>query len=145
MSKKKMMTERNKIQADDPSKRVVIAYGAAKFAPGGKGEISVPTDRAYKECKNKFLTIPVDEFRTTNVANEDDSMLRMVKRKDLGKCVRGLLWYDSPRCSKFLDRDLNAALNIRRCVTSPVRPLALVRSNPALRPIPKGYGIVIKH
>jgi hypothetical protein len=24
--------------------------GAAKFAPGGKGEMAVPTSRAFKEC-----------------------------------------------------------------------------------------------
>jgi hypothetical protein len=30
-------------------KKTVVAYGAAKFAPGGKGEMAVPTSRACKE------------------------------------------------------------------------------------------------
>ena len=41
----------NKIKnGGDTSRRVVIAYGSAKFAPGGRNELSVPTTRAFKDC-----------------------------------------------------------------------------------------------
>lgn len=133
----------NKIQNDDASRRVVMAYGSAKFAPGGKNEVSVPTERAFKESKQRFVTIPVGEFRTTKVFNKDDSLLRKVQRRDNGYQVRGLLWCNSTNDGKFIDRDLNAAINIRRCVTDIVRPLALTR-RPNLPPVPKGYGVVIK-
>ena len=35
----------NRMEA--PGRKIVIAYGSAKFAPGGKNEISVPTSRAF--------------------------------------------------------------------------------------------------
>jgi hypothetical protein len=49
----------------DVSKRIVIAFGSAKFVLGGRNEVSVPTSRAFKECQMTFPTIVVDEFRTT--------------------------------------------------------------------------------
>lgn len=107
---------------------VVIAYGSAKFAPGGKGEVSVPVSRVYKECERRFDTYPVDEFRTSKIDAMDNSVLKLVVRKDTNKAVRGLLWCSSTnRKSKFIDRDVNAALNIRRCFMSERRPLILKR------------------
>lgn len=131
------------IGKDDPRKRVVIAYGAAKMKPGGKNEVSVPVDRAFKECKKHFMTVPTPEFRSTQVFNFDDTLLRKVKSQETGKIIRGLLWSGSST-RKFIDRDLNAALNIRRCITSPTRPLSLTRDTPDLPPIPRECGIVIK-
>lgn len=134
----------NKIKNDDPSRETIIAYGAAKFAPGGKNEISVPTERAFKEATKHFTVVPVDEFRTTKVYNVTDVILESVKSQKTGSTVRGLLWNRSPM-GKFLDRDLNAALNIRRCITTPTRPASLTRSTPNLPSIPKKCGIVIKY
>lgn len=75
-----------------PGKRTVVAYGAAKFAPGGRGEVAVPTTRAFKECRHRFLTVPVDEFRTSKMFNGDkETVLKRVVEGD-GKEVRGLLW-----------------------------------------------------
>ena len=113
-------------------KRTVIAFGSAKFAPGGKGEISVPTSRAFKECSNRFQTISVDEFRTSRVCYEDETILLegVGEWKDYQvKKVRGLLWCKTTNeyGGKLINRDLNAALNIRKCLLSG-RPKALTRS-----------------
>jgi hypothetical protein len=128
--KKKVFAEFfNKIQT--PGKRVIVAFGAAKFAPVGKGELAVPTSRAFKECGSRFPTFPTDEFRTTKVYNGDKTtVLQTVKRNDSGKQVRGLLWCRSTitKESKFINRDLNAALNIRDCLLLAERPTMLCRA-----------------
>ena len=124
----------NKIKQVDETKRVVIAYGSAKFAPGGKNEIAVPTTSAFKECKYRFPIVVVDEFRTTKVHYEDDTILQKVGKKGLQKEVRGLLWCSSTIRSKFVDRDRNAALNIMRCARPEARPISLTR-RPGLQAI----------
>lgn len=117
----------NKIDGEN----TVLAFGSAKFAPGGKNEVSVPTSRAYKECSYRFPIVPVDEFRTTRINWKDDSPLQKVaKVNSKGKqvTVRGLLWCGSTNSkNKFVDRDLNAAINIRRCALLPQRPLIMRR------------------
>ena len=69
-------------QLESPGMNTIIAYGSAKFASTGKGEMAVPTTRAYKECTQRFITVPVDEFRSTKVNHRDDTLLQSVKRKD---------------------------------------------------------------
>ena len=127
-------------------KKTVLAFGSAKFAPGGKNEVSVPTTRVYKECSYRYPTFPIDEFRTTKVFNGDKStVLETVRRKDTRKEVRGLLWCGSrglcPQLAaklpkpgstnlmngKLINRDLNGALNIRDCFLLPKRPPMLRR------------------
>ena len=129
-----------------PLDNTVLAYGSAKFAPGGKGELSVPTSRAYKECSYRLKTVLVDEFRTSKIHWEDGSILQLVKKgmhKD-APVVRGWLWCHSTimRKSKFVNRDLNAAINILHCATLPSRPLALQR-NPDLEKIIQQVGKII--
>jgi hypothetical protein len=105
---------------------VRVAYGAAQVAPGGNGEVSVPTHRVYKECARRFDTTLVSEWRSTKIYWRNDAVLERValkrrlegargRRADI--LVRGLLWYSSttPCDCKFVDRELNAAMNIRRC------------------------------
>lgn len=71
----------NRIEKDNTSgKETVIAYGSAKFAPGGKREISVPTTIAFKEYTYRFKTLVVDEFLTTRVCYEDGSILQAVEK-----------------------------------------------------------------
>ncbi len=85
----------------------------------------VPTTRAFKDCSTRFDTVLVNEFRTTIVYNGDkDYVLQSVERRNTGRKVRGLLWWHStiPNQSKFVDRDLNAALNIRDCFLCEERP-----------------------
>eukprot|EP00963_Diacronema_lutheri_P007225 scaffold633_cov321-Pavlova_lutheri.AAC.3 len=48
-----------------PTKAWLVAYGAAKFASGGHGEVAMPTSRAFKVCVQRLKTAPVDEFGTT--------------------------------------------------------------------------------
>jgi len=135
----------NAVVAADPSKRLVVAYGAAKFASGGKGEVSVPTSSAFKECKNArgvSRVLVVDEFRTSRVSYEDDTLLNGVATNE-GKRIRGLLWCGSTsKKGKFVNRDLNAALNIRRCAMLPSRPDELCRKFNVGNPLPRSPFIV---
>lgn len=103
------------------SSKIVVSYGSAHFAPGGSGEVSVPTSRAFQECSNRFRTQYVDEFRTTAVWWEDPNIvLKKVMRADTRTEVRGLHWCESTNgICKLLNRDLNAAINIRNCLIGP--------------------------
>ena len=88
----------NKLKPDD---NTVLAFGSAKFAPGGKNELSVPTTRAFKECSYRFKIKLVCEFRTSKIYWKDDSILQRVVKKHVstGKAVdvRGLLWCSSTK------------------------------------------------
>jgi len=103
---------KEKLDAAYPERRVVIAYGAAKFAPGGPNEVSVPTSRAYKECAVRFYTVGTPEFRTTKVDVVNNTTLQKVAVIGSRESLRGVLWSVSRQ--RFVSRDLNAALNIRR-------------------------------
>ena len=116
----------NAIKNDYPSsRRIVMAYGSAKFAAGSKNEISVPTTTAFKECQYRFPTIVVDEFRTSKIHHENDAILQLVRVKGSNYPLRGLLW--CPVSNKFVGRDYNASLNILRCAIEETRPQALTR------------------
>lgn len=120
---------------------VVIAYGAANVGTGGKGELSAPSSRAFKECQARYKCRAVDEFRSSKTFYGTGDVLKLVsvaeqRNRGLGNIVqrskplRGLLWYDSTSDksqSKFIGRDFNAAINIWRCATETTRPLALTR------------------
>jgi len=138
----------DKIKASgDQSKEILVFYGSAKFAPGSRSELSVPTTRAFHECASRFRSIPTDEFRTSKVDYETNQILKTVKNKklfninqnntskgrqlkDADRSLRGLLWCDSTKTegSKFINRDVNAAKNIYRCGMLQERPLILSRS-----------------
>jgi transposase len=124
-------------ECPESPRRVVLAYGNANFPSGGsKGKQAVPTTRAYRECAQRVLTIDVDEFRTSRVHWETGKTMDIVGRRDRSTAVRGLLWCGSTNQTngKFVDRDLNAAINIRRCLLLPRRPVELQRKDgqPAL-------------
>ena len=110
------------------NKPIIIGYGSSKFNPTGKNELSVPTTRAYKECQNRFKTLLVDEFRTSKIYfGDSETILKKVKKGD--KDVRGLLWYcsTSDKVNKFINRDLNASINILNCLVTSSRPGKLKR------------------
>ena len=44
----------NKLMENANGRETVIAYGSAKFNPGGKNDVSVPTTRAFKEVTYRF-------------------------------------------------------------------------------------------
>jgi hypothetical protein len=112
------------IKKEVPGCNIVVAYGAAKFAPGGRGELSVPTSRAYKECVSRVNTMVTAEFRSSKVDNQDDSVLQNIAVTSHPKfSLRGVLW--NVRREEFVSRDLNAALNIRRYLLD--RPAILNR------------------
>jgi hypothetical protein len=129
-----------------PLENTVLAYGSAKFASGGQGEMSVPTSRAFKECSYIVKTVLVDEFRTSKIHWEDNSILQKVQKRNKDgqiTTVRGLLWCCSTNQnkSKFVNRDLNAAINIMRCAILP-RPTILTRSS-NLKKIKQKVGKII--
>ena len=77
-------------------KNTVVAYGSAKFAPGGKNELSVPVSRAFKECSYRAAIVLVDEFRTTKAYWKTGEILKTVAtrtKKGALRTVRGLLWF----------------------------------------------------
>ena len=115
----------NRIDRDnEENKDTVISYGSARFSPTGKGELACPTSRAYKECASRYATFIVNEFRSTIVKYKDNVRLHHIKeiiKDEDGKTrlafkgdVRGLLWFSHQKKNKLIDRDLNAALNIRQ-------------------------------
>ena len=96
----------------------VIAYGAAKFNPTGKHELSSPTSALSKRCSEHYSIVFVDEFRTTKCCNKCGNELKEMKRE--GREIRGLRCCRSSNCLKshLVSRDLNAALNILTCYLS---------------------------
>ena len=115
----------------------VIAYGAAKFNPNAKNELSAPTTALSKKCAQFYSTIMVDEFRTTRICCGCDYQLHPVGYKEIGsdgsltyREIRGLRWCSSTNCRKFKNRDMNAALNILRCFKEgEKRPKSLDRNS----------------
>ena len=114
---------------DESGRRTVIAYGSAKFSSTNKGELAAPTTRLYNACVRHYKTVLVDEFRTTQIHYKTDE--RLSKVYEDGKEVRGLRWCSSTIGCKFIDRDINAALNMLRCYMCEERPQALRRSEGA--------------
>ena len=104
-----------------------VAYGAAKFAPTGKGGQAVPTTSMAKACARFFEVTMVDEYRTSKVCSHCDQELNVICKG--GKQVRGLRRCGSSVCrsSCLKNRDLNAALNIARCAKEEERPQSLMR------------------
>lgn len=115
-------------QTMNGSEKPIIAYGAAKFNPNNKNELSAPTTYLSKRCAIHFPTVFVDEYNTTKVCNCCDSKLCPVIID--GQERRGLRWCCSTNCRTFQNRDLNAALNILRCFKSATaRPYSLCRNS----------------
>lgn len=109
----------------------VIAYGATKFNPNGKNELSSPTTYVSRRCAKFYPVIMIDEYNTTKIcANCDSKLCKVVKNKAEGlREVRGLRWCCSTKCRTFKDRDSNASLNILRCFKSGTnRPHSLSRN-----------------
>jgi len=138
---------------ENENQRLVVAYGAGRWKTL-KGTTPAPTTRAYKECARRLFTIPVDEFRTSYTHHELGCTLRRV---GMEKCqrnpeeiakygplteeqmerrakVRGLLALvsttsDSKKRMEFVNRDFNAAINIRKCAVLEKRPPESTREN----------------
>jgi hypothetical protein len=138
---------------EDESQRLVVAYAAGRWKTQ-KGTTPAPTTRTFKECARRFVTIPVDEFRTSYTHHELGCTLQRVEMEkcqrrpeDIKKYgplteeqmermskVRGLLALvsttsDGKKRMEFVNRDFNAAINMRKCAVLEKRPPELTGEN----------------
>jgi hypothetical protein len=138
---------------EDESQRLVVAYGVGQWKTQ-TGCTSAPSTRTCNECARRFVTIPVDEFRTSYTHHELGCTLLRV---EIEKCqrspedvekygplteeqmerrakVHGLLALvstgsDGKKRMELVDRDFNAATNIRNCAVLERRPPELTQEN----------------
>jgi len=131
---------------EDENQRLVVAYGAGRWKTQ-KGTTPAPTTRTYKDCAQRFVRVPVDEFQTSYAHHELGCTLQRV---EMEKCqrsaeeiakygplteaqtersakVRGLLALvsitrDGKKRMEFVNRDFNAAINLRKCAVLEKRP-----------------------
>ncbi|KAJ9511387.1 hypothetical protein QJQ45_029800 [Haematococcus lacustris] len=119
-----------------PDRILALAYGAAGFSGSGSiGCRGVPVSQMLKEAVRQFpagRVLMVDEFRTSRVSSayshpsealpgqppESFRWLRPVCSEAKRSQVRGLMCSTSNNI-RFYDRDVSAALNIRRCAVGP--------------------------
>jgi hypothetical protein len=118
---------------DNSGRRVVLAYGDASFGSTGPGELCVPTTSMKRVCEKHFHVVSIDEFRTSQIHHYENKQCAKVYQN--GFLVRGLLWCDSTNGSKFVNRDVNAALNMLRCYNA-IRPVSLQRTTPKQDKLP---------
>ena len=115
----------------------VVAYGAANFAPTGRGERAVPTTALAKACARHFKVTMIDEFRTSQMCHACCSRFQAVAKRSADGTIhemRGLRRCGSTECARvsFKGRDCNAALNVLRRFRDTQRPTYLSR-NPKLQ------------
>ena len=125
-----MQTVKDTMRRDKRGK-IVVAYGSGRFPSSGPGRKSAPVTRAFKEFSNRYDTYLIDEYRTTWVHHRTGEVLQAVRSRNKRKMVRGLLWCGSTmrsRSKHFLNRDMNAAINIRNCMANGTRPECLTRT-----------------
>ncbi|GFH14244.1 uncharacterized protein HaLaN_10262, partial [Haematococcus lacustris] len=119
-----------------PDRIPALAYGAAGFSSSGSiGCRGVPVSQMLKEAPRQFPAggvVMVDEFRTSRVSSaysnpsealrgqppENFRWLRPVYSGAKRSQVSGLKCSTSNNV-RFYDRDVSAALNIRRCAVGP--------------------------
>jgi hypothetical protein len=127
--------------ADERKRKVIVGFGQAKFASTGRGEMAVPTTQAFKECARMWHTRLVDENYTTCVCHDCDGRTRDVRTEryindelvvGFNRAVRRCTSKCKATGRSLKHRDLNAALNILRCLNAELagtpRPTALTRA-----------------
>jgi len=119
-----------------------VAYEAAKFTLGGRGQRTMPTSRAFKECAQCFRIVLVDEFRTTMVRAEDGRAMKQVWSRSKQAAIRVLMGC-GPANGKFVNHDPNVAQSIRRCLVLTDRLAELCRVAVHMR-LQKVVGKVIR-
>jgi hypothetical protein len=128
------------------TRRLVVSYGSAKFAPNSKGCPSVPTTTAYKRMNRMFETKLTNEHGTTKYGafcfkelDDIHDMNGYVMRGS--KCCRNNIDLELFNAGHHLSgarltrdgtgvivsRDGNAALNIRNLLARGVRPRVMTR------------------
>ncbi|KAJ9512687.1 hypothetical protein QJQ45_018801, partial [Haematococcus lacustris] len=116
---------------------LALAYGEAGFSgAGSRGSRGVPVKQMLKEACKQFpgRVLMVHEFRTSRVSSartnvvaghaEGFRWLRPVRSMATRSRIRGLMCSTSNGI-RFYDRDVSAALNIRRIAAGPGRPREL--------------------
>ncbi|KAL6746588.1 hypothetical protein V8C86DRAFT_3205382 [Haematococcus lacustris] len=116
---------------------LALAYGAAGFSgAGSRGSKGVPVKQMLREACKQFpgRVVLVHEFRTSRVSSahtdvvpgqqESFRWLRPVRSMATRSRIRGLMCSTSNGI-RFYDRDVSAALNIRRIAAGPGRPREL--------------------
>ncbi|KAJ9515958.1 hypothetical protein QJQ45_016861, partial [Haematococcus lacustris] len=116
---------------------LALAYGAASFSGSGSiGSKGVPVKQMLREACKQFpgRVVMVHEFRTSRVSSartdvvagqaESFRWLRPVRSMATRSRIRGLMCSTSNGI-RFYDRDVSAALNIRRIAAGPGRPREL--------------------
>ncbi|KAJ9523537.1 hypothetical protein QJQ45_007183 [Haematococcus lacustris] len=116
---------------------LALAYGAASFSGSGSiGSKGVPVKQMLREACKQFpgRVVLVHEFRTSRVSSartnvvqgqaESFRWLYPVRSMAKRSRIRGLMCSTSIGI-KFYDRDVSAALNIRRIAAGPGRPREL--------------------
>jgi hypothetical protein len=131
--KRKLIDRFFKKMGDGESKPNIF-YGAAKFSPNSKNELSAPTSFMSSSCARHFRLEYVDEYCTSKICARCDHVLSPVAISDMQgrvRQVRGLRRCNSNVCARasLVDRDLNAALNILRCGERVDRPQVLARGS----------------
>ncbi len=123
-------------------KKTLLAYGAARFPSSKKGELASPTTKAFREASSQFRAVLVNEFRSTVIHHECNQQMQLVQSQKRKNTVHGLHWCCSPNCCKFVDRDLNAAINILlNVVDKENRPEIFSRRTPKLPKMETGRRI----
>ncbi|KAJ9508557.1 hypothetical protein QJQ45_012094 [Haematococcus lacustris] len=119
------------------SRPLALAYGAAGFSGSGSiGSKGVPVKQMLREACKQFpgRVVLVHEFRTSRVSSARTNVvagqaeafrwLRPVRSMATRSRIRGLMCSTSIGI-RFYDRDVSAALNIRRIAAGPGRPREL--------------------
>ncbi|KAJ9523786.1 hypothetical protein QJQ45_019982 [Haematococcus lacustris] len=118
---------------------LALAYGAASFSGSGSiGSKGVPVKQMQREACKQFpgRVVLVHEFRTSRVSSartnvvqgqaESFRWLHPVRSMAKQSRIRGLMCSTSNVIKRrFYDRDVSAALNIRRIAAGPGRPREL--------------------
>ncbi|KAJ9509906.1 hypothetical protein QJQ45_011494 [Haematococcus lacustris] len=109
---------------------LALAYGAASFSGGGsRGSRGVPVKHMLRESCKQFLgrVLLVHQFRTSRVSSaRTDVVVGQPESFSMAtrSRIRGLMCSTSNGI-RFYDRDVSAALNIRRIAAGPGRPREL--------------------
>lgn len=110
-----------------PAESIIVAFGDGKF-PHARKYAPAPVVEMFKKLKQKLKSrcIQVDEFKTSKICSQC-----------CGELIQTRKWKtkDCPGCNKFIDRDFNAAHNIRNILiyqnrNNGARSKVFARSNP---------------
>ena len=107
----------------------LIAYGAARFASGGRGERSVPVKGMRRLLRQTYPTVLVDEYNTSKMCPTCHVPLQHVKvqLRQRDESWKTVTCHDLRRCGNrgpggcallgcsWKNRDEAASLNIGRC------------------------------